>query len=460
MSYILCIDAGTTSVRIIVLDKQMNIVAKESAELTQYYPQQGWVEHDPVELIIKTKALMEKVMQDKKITAIGITNQRETIVMWNKNKPIANAIVWQCRRTTERCKEMKVHEAIIKQKTGLVLDPYFSATKIQWLLEKYRPQEIVVGTIDSWLIWNLTGKHVTDTSNASRTMLFNIQTMQWDDELLRLFNIPRQILPEVKQSSEIYGHYKGIPVAGIAGDQQAALFGQCCFEKNSVKNTYGTGCFIMQNTGEKIIASKDLLTTVAWTINNKTTYALEGSVFIAGAAIQWLKDGLQIIKHAKETEHAADSNTGVYFVPALTGLGCPHWNPHARGMITGLTRATTKFHIMRAAIESIAYQTKDVIEILPCITELKADGGASANQMLMQFQADILNANVIVPTNKETTAVGAGFLAGLAVNFWTVDEIKKYWQAEKKYYPKMPEQERAELYAQWKKAVTLCNSSS
>jgi len=452
---ILCIDAGTTSVRVLVLDKQMNVVAKESAELMQYYPQQDWVEHDPVELITKTKALMEKVMQNRKIEAIGITNQRETVVMWDKNGLISNAIVWQCRRTADKCSELKKYESMIKQKTGLVLDPYFSATKIQWLLEKYHPKDIYVGTIDSWLVWNLTGKHVTDTSNASRTMLFNIHTLQWDDELLRLFNIPKQILPEVKQSSEIYGYYQGIPVAAIAGDQSAALFGQCCFEKNSIKNTYGTGCFIMQNTGEEVIESKYLLTTIAWTIDNKTTYAVEGSVFIAGAAIQWLRDGLQIIKDAKETENATDS-AGVYFVPALTGLGCPYWNPHARGMITGLTRATTKFHIMRAALESIAYQTKDVIEIMEPILELKADGGASANSSLMQFQADMLNAKIIVPKNKETTACGAGFLAGLAINLWTMNEIKKYWQAEKIYVPQMAETQRKELYDKWKKAVTVC----
>lgn len=453
---ILCIDAGTTSVRVLVLDKQMNVVAKESAELVQYYPQQDWVEHDPLELITKTKALIEKVMQNRKIQAIGITNQRETVVMWDKNGPLSNAIVWQCRRTAQRCKELKQHEPVIKQKTGLVIDPYFSATKIQWLLEKYHPQEAYVGTIDSWLVWNLTGKHVTDTSNASRTMLFNIHTLQWDEELLQLFNIPKQILPEAKQSCEIYGYYKGIPVAAIAGDQQSALFGQCCFEKNSVKNTYGTGCFIMQNTGEEIINSKDLLTTIAWTINNKTTYAVEGSVFVAGAAIQWLRDGLQIIKEAKETENAAANNGGVYFVPALTGLGCPYWNPHAKGMITGLTRATTKLHITRAVLESIAYQTKDIIEIMPRITELKADGGASANPVLMQIQADILNAKIIVPKNKETTAFGIGFLAGLTIGFWTLDEIKKCWQAEKIYSPQMVESEREELYNKWKKAVEAC----
>lgn len=487
MKYILAIDAGTTGVTLLLIDKQINIVAKEYAELLQYYPQQGWVEHNPIELIQKIKQLITKILtkakiQAKEIAAIGITNQRETVVVWDKTtgKPLYNAIVWQCRRTAEECSELKQKgfEKIIKEKTGLVLDPYFSATKIEWILKKECEQEnkinitnILCGTIDTWIIWNLTKEkaHVTDTSNVSRTMLFNIHTKQWDKELLHLFNIPRYILPAIKSSSEVYGHYLHdnieIPIAALAGDQQAALFGQCCFEKGNIKNTYGTGCFTLLNTGEMPVESENLLTTIAWTINNKTIYALEGSVFIAGAAVQWLRDGLQIIKEAKETEELAkklNGNENVYFVPALTGLGCPYWDPHARGIIIGLTRATKKEHISRAALESIAYQSKEVIEVMQNeakirIDEIKADGGASYNSFLMQFQADILNMKITIPTIKETTALGAGFLAGLATGFWkNKEEIKQYWNIEKTYIPNMEEEKRIFLYKKWKDAVKRC----
>lgn len=487
MKYILCIDAGTTGVTILLIDKQTAVIAKEYAELKQYYPEAGWVEHDPKELIEKTKFLIEKIIRKakinpKEIAAIGITNQRETVVVWDKKtgKPIYNAIVWQCRRTAKRCEELKQQnwEKIIKEKTGLVIDPYFSATKIEWILKNKatarNAEDLLCGTIETWLVWNLTKEkvHVTDTSNASRTMLFNIHTKRWDDALLELFHIPKNILPEVKQSSEIYGYFiwkneseeYAIPIAGIAGDQQAALFGECCFEAGTMKNTYGTGCFTLLNTGEKPVLSKNLLTSIAWTINSKTMYALEGSVFIAGAAVQWLRDGLKIIKNAEETEMLANEcqESEVYFVPALTGLGCPYWDPHARGIIIGLTRGTKREHIARATLESIAYQSREVIETMiqetgTQIKELKADGGASANNFLMQFQADMLNARIIVPKNKETTALGAGFLAGLAVGFWKDQkEITQYWKAEKIYEPKIDQQTRERKYAKWKDAVERC----
>ncbi len=488
MTYILSIDAGTTGVTVLLIDKNTTVVAKAYRELKQYYPQPGWVEHDPIELIEKAKDAIKEVITIvslEKIRGIGITNQRETIVMWDKKtgKPIHNAIVWQCRRTTERCNELKQQgfEKTIKEKTGLVLDPYFSATKIEWILQNivnctssqsnYAIHDILCGTIDTWLVWNLTKEkvHVTDTSNASRTMLFNIHTKQWDDELLKIFSIKKTLLPEIKQSSEIYGHMEldetVIPITGIAGDQQAALFGQCCFDKGMLKNTYGTGCFLLLNTGEKAVISENLLTTIAWTINNKTTYALEGSIFIAGAAVQWLRDGLKIIKTAEEAEILANSlkeNENIYFVPALSGLGCPYWDPDARGLLIGLTRGTTTAHIARATLESIAYQTKDIVETMQqeagiCITSLKADGGAAINNFLMQFQADILDAKIIVPKNGETTALGAAFLAGLAVGFWKDQaEIQQYWKEEKRYTSEMQEEKRKKLYAKWKDAVERC----
>lgn len=481
MLYILSIDAGTTGVTVLLIDKQTAVVAKAYQELVQYYPQPGWVEHDPEELLLKTKSAITAIIKSAKITskdivAIGITNQRETAVVWNKKigKPIYPTIVWQCRRTTERCSALKEQgfEKIIKEKTGLICDPYFSSTKIEWILKNIpaNKEDLLCGTIDSWLVWNLTKEkaHVTDMSNASRTMLFNIHTKQWDEELLALFSVPKEMLPSVRQSSEIYGSMEIngvlIPLAGIAGDQQAALFGQCCFDKGELKNTYGTGCFTLLNTGEHPVYSTNLLTTIAWTIDNKTIYALEGSVFVAGAAVQWLRDGLKIITNAQETEAMAKKSTesGVIFVPALTGLGCPYWDPDARGMILGLTRGTTQEDIVRATLEGIAYQTKDVIETMKqetnlFITELKADGGAAGNTFLMQFQADILGASVVVPRNRETTALGAAFFAGLAVGFWKdQEEIQQYWKQERKFIPAMSSEKRKKLYMRWKDAVELC----
>ncbi len=492
MKYILSIDAGTTGVTLLLIDKNTKVIAKEYAELKQYFPEPGWVEHDPEELITKTKELITKIItkantSPKEIHAVGITNQRETVVVWNKKigKPIHNAIVWQCRRTAQRCEELKKQgfEKTIKEKTGLVLDPYFSATKIEWIVKNEQKkaqtekrvetnqEDIICGTIDSWLVWNLSKEkvHVTDTSNASRTMLCNIETKEWDEELLKLFQIPKQMLPQIKQSSEIYGYLElegtRIPIAGIVGDQQAALFGQCCFEKGDIKNTYGTGCFTLLNTGENAVQSKNLLTTIAWTKSNKTLYALEGSVFVAGAAVQWLRDGLKIIKRAEETEGLANKSKEdqIIFVPALTGLGCPYWDPDARGMILGITRGTTQEDIVRATLEGIAWQTKDMIETMKKetnlqIKELKADGGAAANGFLMQFQADILDANIIVAENKETTALGTAFLAGLAVGFWKDEtEIKQYWQAKETYQPKMNAEERIKKYIRWKDAVERCS---
>lgn len=482
MSYILSIDAGTTGVTVLLIDKETRVVAKAYRELNQYYPQSGWVEHDPLELVEKTKVCITQILSEanieaKHIRAIGITNQRETVVVWNKRtgKPVSNAIVWQCRRTTERCTQLQQQgfEKIIKEKTGLVCDPYFSATKIEWILKHIpvQTEDLLCGTIDTWLVWNLTKEkvHVTDMSNASRTMLFNIHTKQWDEELLALFSVPKEMLPSVRQSSEMYGSMEidgvQIPLAGIVGDQQAALFGQCCFDKGILKNTYGTGCFTLLNTGEHPVHSRNLLTTIAWTLNNKTIYALEGSVFVAGAAVQWLRDGIKIIKTAEETEELAISlqeNENVYFVPALSGLGCPYWDPDARGVLIGITRGTTTAHLARATLESIAYQTKDIVETMQQeagikVTSLKADGGAAGNNFLMQFQADILDASVIVPRNRETTALGAAFFAGLAVGFWKdEDEIQQYWKHENTFVSTMSSERREKLYVQWKNAVGRC----
>lgn len=487
MPYILSIDAGTTGVTLLLIDKETKVIAKEYAELKQYYPQPGWVEHDPEELILKIKEGLTEIIQTAKITlneivGIGITNQRETVVVWNKKtgKPVYNAIVWQCRRTAARCQELKTncYETLIKEKTGLVCDPYFSATKIEWILKNKEQNQsneneddLLCGTIDSWIVWNLTKEkaHVTDMSNASRTMLFNIHTKEWDEELLTIFDIPKTLLPPVKQSSEIYGHMEieghAIPLAGIVGDQQAALFGQCCFAEGMLKNTYGTGCFLLLNTGEKAVLSNNLLTTIAWTIHGKTTYALEGSVFIAGAAVQWLRDGLKIIKDAQETETLAKTladNEDVYFVPALSGLGCPYWDPTARGMILGITRGTTTAHIVRATLEGISYQVKDIVETMQqeagiTLQELRVDGGAAANQFLLQFQADILDAKIVVPANRETTALGAAFFAGLAVGFWrSQEEIQHYWQQEKKFIPLLNSEKKEQLYKKWKDAVRCC----
>ena len=476
----LAIDAGTSGVTVLLIDHTTKVILKEYAELQQYYPEPGWVEHDPEELLLKTKQLLTNILTQispNDVAGIGITNQRETVVVWNKytGKSIHPAIVWQCRRTAARCKELQVHTALIKQKTGLVLDAYFSATKIEWLLQhtNEKKEDLLAGTIDSWLVWHLSLEHahVTDTSNASRTMLYNIHTLSWDQDLLTLFHIPQIILPEVKQSSEIYGnflfHEVSIPLAGIAGDQQAALFGQCCFSQGMSKNTYGTGCFIMLHTGQQPVSSEKLLTTIAWTTNKKTIYALEGSIFIAGAAVQWLRDGLHLIRDAKETAalaHSLSDNEHIYFVPALSGLGCPYWDPDARGMLIGMTRGTTSAHIARATLEAIAYQTRDVLETMKQqaqfpITCLRADGGAAANDFLMQFQADILDIPVLVSSHKETTALGAAFLAGLAVGFWkSQEEIQSFSCDGVTYTPRIDSHTREKLYSQWKDAVQRCYS--
>ncbi|MBL7759221.1 MAG: glycerol kinase GlpK [Sediminibacterium sp.] len=485
--YILAFDQGTTSSRAIVFDKKGTIVSSAQKEFTQHFPQPGWVEHDANEIWstqigVAAEAISKAGMSIKNMAAIGITNQRETTVVWDKTTgmPVYNAIVWQDRRTAAYCDTLKANgkAAEIQQKTGLIIDAYFSATKVKWILdqvsgarERAEKGELLFGTIDSWLVWKLTnGKvHVTDVSNASRTMLFNIHALDWDYELLQLFNIPASMLPAVKSSSEIYGHTEtalaahSVPIAGIAGDQQAALFGQQCTSPGMVKNTYGTGCFMLMNTGNRPVTStNNLLTTVAWQINGDTQYALEGSVFIAGAVVQWLRDGLKIIRSAAEVERLAlevSDTGGVYIVPAFAGLGAPYWNQHAKGTIVGITRGTTSGHIARAALESIAYQTMDLLKAMEAdssiaIKELRVDGGATANNLLMQFQSDLLQTTVIRPTTTETTALGAAYLAGLAVGYWTnVEEIQALWQKERVFTPQMPAAQRNELAAGWSKAV-------
>ena len=467
--YILSLDQGTTSSRAMIFDKKGNIISTAQKEFTQYFPKPGWVEHDPTEIWstqtgVAAEAIAKKGLNAENISAIGITNQRETVVVWEKKtgRPIYNAIVWQDKRTADFCDELKKQgkAALIREKTGLVIDAYFSATKVKWILDnvngarkKAAAGDLLMGTIDTWLVWNFTkgDQHITDVSNASRTLLFNINSMNWDDELLELFTIPKSMLPQVKQSSEIYGHSTStfydskIPIAGIAGDQQAALFGQMCTKSGMVKNTYGTGCFMLMNIGEKPIVSKNnLLTTVAWKINGKTQYALEGSIFIAGAVVQWLRDSLKIIRTSEEVEKLAssvDSSDGVYFVPAFAGLGAPHWNQHAQGTIFGLTRGSTDAHIARAALESIAYQTMDVLKAMEAdsgisIKELRVDGGATVNDLLMQFQSDVLNTITVRPKIVETTAMGAAFLAGLAVGYWkNPEEIQEIWQTDQRFYP-------------------------
>ena len=486
--YILALDQGTTSSRAIVFDKQGSIISIAQKEFQQHFPQAGWVEHDANEiwssqLGVATEAIVKAGLSVENIAAIGITNQRETTVVWDRSssKPIYNAIVWQDRRTANTCDALKAKglEGMIKQKTGLVVDAYFSGTKVKWILdnvpkarEKANRGELAFGTIDSWLLWNLTkGQvHATDVSNASRTMLCNIHSLQWDEELLAMLDIPASMLPQIRSCSEIYGSTqniltaKNIPIAGIAGDQQAALFGQMCTQPGMVKNTYGTGCFMLMNTGEKPVYShNNLLTTVAWQINGCTHYALEGSVFIAGAVVQWLRDGLGIIRHSAEIESLAakvESSDGVYMVPAFTGLGAPHWNPDARGSMFGVTRGTTASHIARAALESIALQTMDVLKAMEAdagiaIKELRVDGGATANNLLMQFQSDILDTHVLRPTVTETTALGAAYLAGLAVGFWqNINEIQQQWQVEKIFTANMSVAERTTLTGGWAKAVT------
>jgi glycerol kinase len=470
-----------------VFDKQGNIISMAQKEFQQIFPQPGWVEHDAEEIWstqfgTMAEAIAKANIKMKQIAAIGITNQRETTVVWERStgKPICNAIVWQDRRTAAFCDELKAANLgeLIKEKTGLVIDAYFSASKLKWILdqvpgarEKAENGELAFGTIDSWLVWKLTGGevHATDVSNASRTMLLNIHTVEWDEELLKIFSVPRSILPEVKPSSKIYGVTGNIipeshlPIAGIAGDQQAALFGQMCTQPGMVKNTYGTGCFMLMNTGTKAIASKNnLLTTIAWKIDDKIEYALEGSVFIAGAVVQWLRDGLKIIRSSNEVEelskHATDSG-GVYLVPAFAGLGAPHWNQHARGALFGLTRGSNSAHIARAALDSIAYQTYDVLKAMEAdaginIKELRVDGGATVNKGLMQFQSDILHCKVVRPRITETTALGAAYLAGLAVGYWkNVDEIQQQWQVDKTFSPQLENSRVDELLNGWRRAV-------
>ena len=490
--FILAFDQGTTSSRAIVFDKKGTIVSVAQKEFTQIFPKPGWVEHDAIEiwstqLGVAAEAITQAGLSLRDIAAIGITNQRETTVVWDKQTgtPIYNAIVWQDRRTATYCdllKQQGYHQPI-QRKTGLIIDAYFSATKLKWILdnvegarEKASRGELCFGTIDTWLLWKLTDGtvHVTDVSNASRTMLYDINTLSWDDDLLHLMEIPKNILPQVRSSSEVYGHSQNIlsalniPIAGIAGDQQAALFGQMCIQPGMVKNTYGTGCFMLMNTGEQPVFSiNNLLTTIAWQINGKTEYALEGSVFIAGAVVQWLRDGLHLINSSSETETLAQqvsSNDGVYIVPAFAGLGAPYWNQHARGTIVGITRGTTSAHFARAALESIAYQTMDVVNAMQSdanitVKELRVDGGATANNFLMQFQSDILNTKVIRPTITETTALGAAYLAGLAIGYWSnMEEIQKQWQVNKIFEPVITEKERKELASEWKRAVRTTQS--
>ena len=490
--YILALDQGTTSSRAIVFDKKGSIISVAQKEFTQIFPKGGWVEHDANEIWstqfgVAAEAITKAGLSAENIAAIGIANQRETTVVWDRNTgvPIYNAIVWQDRRTAFFCDELKENgtDKLIQQKTGLVVDAYFSATKIKWILdnvegarEKANKGELCFGTIDTWLIWNLTkGQvHVTDVSNASRTMLCNIHTLQWDGELQEIFGIPGNMLPQIRSSSEVYGHTQNIlsayniPIAGIAGDQQAALFGQMCTQPGMVKNTYGTGCFMLMNTGEKPVAStNNLLTTVAWKVNGITHYALEGSVFIAGAVIQWLRDSLGIIKTAAEVETLAlqvEDSGGVYVVPAFAGLGAPHWNQHARGIITGLTRGSDAAHIARAALDSIAYQTMDVLKAMEAdsgisIQELRVDGGATVNNLLMQFQSDIMNTTVVRPVITETTALGAAYLAGLAVGFWPdMEAIQNQWQVDKKFTATMTDEERKTLTKQWQRSVKVAKA--
>ena len=485
MKYILALDQGTTSSRAIVFDRAGRVKAVAQKEFPQIFPKPAWVEHD-ADTIWKTqlataKAAIKKAkLNAANIAAIGITNQRETTLLWDREtgKPIHNAIVWQDRRTAKECDRLRAagKAPLIRRKTGLVLDAYFSATKIAWLLKnvkgaraKARAGKLAFGTMDSWLIWKLTGgtTHVTDASNASRTMIYNLRTGGWDAELLKLFKVPRSVLPEVCGSSEVVGETKlfgkAIPIAGIAGDQQAALFGQCCTRPGMVKNTYGTGCFMLMQTGTKPIASKNnLLSTVAWRIGGQTEFALEGSIFIAGAVVQWLRDGLNFFKSAAEIEKLAASvkdNGGVYLVPAFTGLGAPHWDQHARGVLCGLTRGATKAHIARAAVEGIAFQVRDVLTAMEAdagirLKELRVDGGASANNLLMQFQSDLLNVPVVRPRVTETTALGAAYLAGLAVGFWkSQKDIATQWRQDKRFISKMKPSARRKLIANWDKAL-------
>ncbi len=485
---IMSLDQGTTSSRAVLFNHKGESVEIAQQDFTQIFPQAGWVEHNPIEIWESQISTAREVLKKAdtlnfEVAAIGITNQRETTLVWDKNtgEPIYNAIVWQDRRTANFCDELRASERteIIKEKTGLILDAYFSATKLKWILDnvegaraKANNNELCFGTVDTWLIWKLTKgeKFITDASNASRTMLFNIHNLNWDQELLDVFDIPRNILPEVKESSQVYGETseglfnKKIPISGIAGDQQAALFGQLCTEKGMVKNTYGTGCFLLMNTGNEPVYSKNnLLTTVAWKINGEVSYALEGSVFVGGAAVQWLRDGLKIIDSAPEIEALAsgvEDNGGVYFVPALTGLGAPYWDSYARGTIIGITRGTTQAHIARATLEGIAYQVYDIVNAMEADakakgTELRVDGGATGNNLLLQFQTDIFGFPVVRPNIQEITALGAAYLAGLAIGFWkNIDELKKQWSIDKTFQPEMETKKVEVLLKQWHKAVS------
>ena len=484
--YILALDQGTTSSRAIVFDRKGSAIAVAQKEFTQIYPQPGWVEHDPMEIWssqmeVITTVLTRNNLQVSQMAAAGITNQRETAIVWERatGRPVYNAIVWQDRRTAGDCDHLKQEgwTEKIREKTGLIIDAYFSATKVKWILDhvegardKASRGELAFGTVDTWLVWQLTGGelHITDVSNASRTMLFNIHTLEWDRDLLNLFGIPLSMLPQVRQSSELYGYttisqLTGIPLCGIAGDQQAALFGQMCIRKGMVKNTYGTGCFMMMNTGETPVKSlNNLLTTIAWRINRQTVYALEGSIFIAGAVVQWLRDELGIIRSSSEVEalcqQVSDSG-GVYFVPAFAGLGAPYWDQYARGSIFGITRGTTAAHIARAAVDSIALQTWDVLQSMQAdakidITELRVDGGAVVNDMLMQFQADIAGVNAARPKVTETTALGAAYLAGLAAGYWNhITDIEQQWQIDRIFRPEISSQKAVEIIAEWRRAI-------
>lgn len=483
--YIIALDQGTTSSRCIIFDRDLNQIALSQKEFSQIFPKSGWVEQRPTDIYVSQysvliEALMREGIRAEEIAGIGITNQRETTIVWDKEtgEPVCNAIVWQCRRTSEICEELKARglEEYIQQNTGLLIDAYFSGTKIKWILdnvagarEKAEAGKLLFGTVDTWLIWKLTdGKvHVTDYTNASRTMLYNIRDLKWDEKILKELDIPVSLLPEVRSSSEIYGttNIQGveIPICGIAGDQQAALFGQTCFEKGEAKNTYGTGCFTLMNTGEEMILSKKgLVTTIAASVGDKVSYAIEGSVFIGGAVIQWLRDDLRFIHESKDSEYFArkvPDNGGVYVVPAFTGLGAPHWDMYARGTMFGITRGTNRNHIIRACLESIAYQTKDVIDTMEedtgiQVNSLKVDGGASGNELLMQFQSDILGIPLYRPVISETTALGAAYLAGLAVGFWKdLDDVKQHWKLGNTYTASMPQEKVDDLVDHWRKAV-------
>lgn len=488
--YIMAFDAGTTSNRAIIFDEQCNIISMAQKEFTQYYPMPGWVEHDAMEiwssmLGMAVEALNKAGLSHENISAIGITNQRETTIVWDKNtgEPVYNAIVWQCRRTADYCESIMDKADMIRNKTGLVIDPYFSGTKLRWILEnvsgareRAEKGELIAGTVETWLIWKLTGGkvHVTDYSNASRTMLFNINTLKWDQEILELLGIPECMLPAVKSNSEVYGETTSsmfggpIRVAGAAGDQQAALFGQGCFNKGAVKNTYGTGCFLLMNIGdEPIYSNNGLVTTIGWGIDGKITYALEGSVFVGGAAIQWLRDELMLISNAAESEELAmkvSGTNGCYVVPAFTGLGAPYWNPHARGVISGLTRGANRYHIIRATLDSIAYQTNDVLhamqeDLKAEVSSLHVDGGASKNNYLMQTQADISRTIVSRPRCVETTAMGAAYLAGLAVGYWeSTEDIVKNYEIDRSFEPQISRESQQAMLEGWKEAVHRTNN--